>query len=71
MPRLGKTLDRMESRGADYMQRVREGFKNEADRWPDTVEIIDANREIEAVQAEIREIAEQYIARKTAIRDSG
>ena len=65
MPRLGDSLDRMESRGPAYMQRVREGFQKEAGRWPDTVEVIDADRELDAIQNDIREIAGGYMARKT------
>ncbi len=68
MPRLGQSLDRMESRGAEYMQRVRDGFLFEARRDPDSVEVVDANREISVVQKEIRENAEKYMAGKTSAR---
>ena len=64
MPRLGKSLDRMESRGVEYMQRVRDGFLKEADRRPCKVEIINANRNVDEIQTEIRVIAQRYFDRE-------
>ena len=64
--RLGKSLDRMESRGVEYMQRVRDGFLKEAERWPDKVEIVNADRSADEIQKEIRAIAQRYFDRKTA-----
>lgn len=64
MPRLGKSLDRMESRGTEYMHRVRHGFLKEADRWPTGVDVINADRSIEEIQDEIRAAAQRYIDRK-------
>lgn len=64
MSRLGKSLDRMESRGMEYMQRVRDGYLKEAARWPDTVDVIDADRGIDEIQAEIRDVVQRYMDRK-------
>lgn len=68
MTRLGKSLDRMESRGFDYLQRVREGFLREADRWPDGVEVIDGGRQPEEVQLEIQTRAVRYLNRRPSDR---
>lgn len=51
--------DRVESRGDWYFQRVRDGFLFEAQNWPDTVRVIDANGTVEQVHetlfAQVRE----------------
>lgn len=65
MERVGKTRDRMESRGAEYFELVRAGFLAEAQRWPDRVEVIDAARSPEEIQSEIRQLAEGYLSRKS------
>ena len=64
MPRLGSSLDRMESRGADYMQQVRDGYLLEANRFPQAIAVIDANREIEDIQTDIRKQAERMMNQK-------
>jgi dTMP kinase len=63
MNRLGDSLDRMESRGSEYFERVRKGFLAEAERWPDTVDVIDATKTEDEIEAAIREVAMGYIAR--------
>lgn len=59
MSRIGSSPDRMESRGKDYFERVRAGFLEEAKRWPQGVEVIDASQDVEAIQQEIRRLAEK------------
>jgi dTMP kinase len=54
--RMNRQPDRMESRGQEFMERVRQGFLHEAARRPDTV-VVDADRDVSTIQAEIREIA--------------
>lgn len=54
--RRGRTADRLESRGADYHERVRAGFLAEARRRPELHTIIDASPAVEVVQAEVRRI---------------
>ncbi|MCI0461259.1 MAG: dTMP kinase [Gemmataceae bacterium] len=51
--RRGRPADRMESRPADYHQRVREGFLAEAHRRPEQIRIVDASASIEEVHARI------------------
>lgn len=63
-----KELDRMESRGRDYFLRVREGFLIEAEKWPDRVEVIDANRPMAEVQTEIQTLAKEYMDRQAVAR---
>lgn len=48
------SADRMESRGADYHMRVRDGFLAEAQRRPDRVRVIDASESLDDVQERIR-----------------
>lgn len=51
--RLGDKLDRLESRGIEYMNRVRAGFRAEAD-GNERIKIIDADRSIDEIHHEIR-----------------
>lgn len=59
--RMGDQLDRVESRGGDYRQRLRAGFLEEAQHWDDAMHVISANRDVEEIQAEIRSIAESLL----------
>jgi dTMP kinase len=52
--RLKRGLDRMEQRGVDYMERVREGFLKEAGRHGAQIEVIDAQREADAIFADLQ-----------------
>ncbi|MCH7751918.1 MAG: dTMP kinase [Planctomycetes bacterium] len=61
--RMGDQLDRVESRGQEYRERLRDGFLEEAGQWGDAIHVIDADRPVEAIQTEIRTIAEQLLAR--------
>ena len=55
--RLSRDLDRMELRGAAFLNRVREGFLIEARKDPDRIALIDATRDIASIQADIRAAA--------------
>jgi dTMP kinase len=55
--RMNRELDRIESQGIEYMQRVRLGFLKEAARYPEDIQVIDANRAINEIQVEIQQIA--------------
>jgi dTMP kinase len=55
--RLNRALDRMERQGSDYRKRLRDGFLSEATRHNNKIHIIDADQSVEAVQAEIQQIA--------------
>ena len=61
--RMGDQLDRVESRGREYRRRLRDGFLEEAGQWGDAIHVIDADRPVEAIQTEIRTIAEQLLTR--------
>jgi len=61
--RLGDTLDRMESRGNEYFEKVRKGFIDEVGRSPDAVDLIDATRSPQEIQSDIRTRATAHMAR--------
>jgi dTMP kinase len=60
LARRGRPADRMEGRGADFQQRVRDGFLAEARRRPDKVRVVDARpapaRVHEAVWREVNHV---------------
>jgi dTMP kinase len=58
--RIERSPDRMEARGLDYLERVRQGFLTEAARLPRQIAIISADQPIEAIHA-------QVIARAAAV----
>ncbi len=60
--RMGDELDRVESRGDQYREKLRQGFLDEAAQWGDTVHRIDADQDIEDVQSQIRKIAATILA---------
>jgi dTMP kinase len=53
--------DRMESRGAEYFDKVRSGFLLEAQLHPDRIALIDASGPAEAVQDEIRQVVRRRL----------
>jgi dTMP kinase len=59
--RRNREPDRMEAQGLDYMHKVRQGFLAEAARRREIV-VIDADREAESVQADIRQAAESVLS---------
>lgn len=59
--RMNRELDRIESQGLEYMENVRQGFLKEAVRFPDAIQVIDANRPINEIQAEIQQIAAERL----------
>jgi dTMP kinase len=61
LSRLGRELDRVESRGAAYRDQLRAGFLKEAAFQGPSVQVIQADGTIAAVQAEIRRIASAFI----------
>jgi len=58
---LGDSLDRMESRGQEYFEKVRAGFIAESKRSPKGIELIDGNRPPEEIQVELQTITERYL----------
>jgi dTMP kinase len=61
--RIQRGRDRMESQGAEYEERLRQGFLAEAAKDPQHVVVIDAAREVDAVQSDIRAAAERALSR--------
>ena len=59
MSRIGDSPDRMESRGKAYFENVRAGFLHEAKSYPRTVAVVDASRDVETIQNEIRTLAKK------------
>src|SRR6266480_4146896 len=59
--RLNRSLDRMESQGQDYRHRLRQGFLAEAAESNERIHVIAADRPVEAVQADIWEIAAKML----------
>lgn len=55
--RMGDDLDRVESRGDDYRESLRRGFLNEVAQLDERFHIVNAERAIDDIQAEIRSIA--------------
>lgn len=59
--RMQRSLDRMESQGNIYRERLQAGFLAEAARNAREIHVIDADRAVEKVQLEIRQIAERLL----------
>lgn len=57
LARVGRHLDRVESRGPAYREQLRAGFLKEASQMGDRIHVIRADQEIGKVQAEICGIA--------------
>ncbi len=53
MQRVGVQRDRMESRDQAFFERVRQGFANEAARFPQTHVLIDASQTIDQVHSQV------------------
>lgn len=64
MERIGDSRDRMESRGKEYFERVRQGFIDESERWPESVELVDATRSTVEIHSDITDRAMKFIKRK-------
>jgi dTMP kinase len=60
--RIQRQADRMESQGELYQARLRQGFLAEAAADPGRIVVIDAAREIEAVQNDIRAAASRVLS---------
>jgi dTMP kinase len=60
--RMGRQLDRVENRGTAYRERLRAGFLAEAAVSNGKVHVVAADRQVDAVQDEIRSIATRLFA---------
>ena len=61
--RIGRELDRMESRGVPYRLKLREGFLTEARRHANRIVVIDASQSIDQVHAEVCAAAAKMLQR--------
>jgi dTMP kinase len=59
--RIEREKDRMESQGTEYLERVRRGYLAEAERHPDRIIVLNADRTVDTVQQEIRERAIAFL----------
>jgi dTMP kinase len=59
--RLQGELDRMEQQGDAFHERVRQGFLLEAARQPDRIVVVNAARDIDQIQADIRQAVERFL----------
>ena len=56
--RVGKNQDRMESSGAEFFKKVREGYLNIAKEEPERVKVIDGSKSIESIKDVVISIIE-------------
>ncbi|MGB9689817.1 dTMP kinase [Thermogutta sp.] len=61
LARIDRTLDRLESRGREFLEKVRDGFLQEAVRAADRIAVVRADRPVEEVHAAIRRIVESML----------
>lgn len=64
--RMDRQLDRMERQSIEFREALRAGFIAEAARQVDRIEVVDANRPVEAIQQDIRAAATRVIAQGRA-----
>jgi dTMP kinase len=57
--------DRVESRGDDFFERVRAGFRAEAERQPERIRVVDATPSVEQVHAEIWRLVREVLPERT------
>lgn len=60
MKRLDRPADRMESRGIEYLEAVRQAFLRELPRAADTTHVVDADRPLDEVTAEVTNLADTF-----------
>ncbi len=65
LSRISRGLDRMESRGLPYLERVRKGFMAEGRRAAARCTLIDATRSVEEIAVEIREHTQRLLTTRT------
>ena len=59
--RRGRSADRMEARGLDYLDRVRRGFLAEAAQDPGAFQVLDASPDIDTVQMHLRRLVATFL----------
>jgi thymidylate kinase len=58
----------MEAQGLEYLEKVRQGFLTEAQRNPNTILVINADRPAEEVHTEVLRHAEQALSAPTKLQ---
>jgi len=61
MAKINKAKDRLEQNGADFFQRIRDGFLNLAKSSPDRIKLINAEQSIELVSVEVINLIQKHI----------
>ena len=64
--RIGDQKDRMESRGIEYFEKLRQGFIAEANRFPVGVELIDADGTEDEVWQRVLAVANPLLQKKVS-----
>ncbi len=59
--RMNRPLDRIEQRGAEFRAALRRGFLAESERQPERIVVIDAGRDIDTVQLDLRRAAQRVL----------
>lgn len=59
--RMNRPLDRIEQRGPEFRAALRRGYLAEAARQPERIVVVDAGREIDAVQTDLRAAAQRVL----------
>jgi dTMP kinase len=54
--------NRMENKGIEFHRRVREGFLAQARRHPERIQVVDATRDLDEVQADVFRRVEAFLA---------
>ena len=62
--RIKREPDRMEQQGPEYLARVREGFLAEASHPHGNIVVIDASRDVDQVQTDIRAAAQHVLKKR-------
>lgn len=61
MKRVGNEKDRMESAGAEFFNRVRNGYLEIAKQEPERIKVIDSTKSIEDVQIQVLKVVEEIL----------
>jgi dTMP kinase len=59
--RLTRSLDRIESQGDEYRERLRKGFLQEAAKASDRIHVIDAGQSVDAVHSQVWQLAARLL----------
>lgn len=61
LKRMSRELDRMESQGIEFFERVRQGFLEEVRHYPAATVVIDASGDMDAIHREVCQHAEERL----------